>query len=107
MSQVETNGLHLEVDISAPQQQSSPIPVLMIMGLGMQLTAWPAELVDGLLAQGRVVIRFDNRDIGLSTKRAEWGRPNLWVASVKHAMGLPVRVARCSRGRRIRRTARP
>jgi pimeloyl-ACP methyl ester carboxylesterase len=89
MSQVETNGLHLEVDISAPQQQSSPIPVLMIMGLGMQLTAWPAELVDGLLAQGRVVIRFDNRDIGLSTKRAEWGRPNLWVASVKHAMGLP------------------
>jgi proline iminopeptidase len=63
----------------------------MIMGLGMQLTAWPAELVDGLLAQGRVVIRFDNRDIGLSTKRAEWGRPNLWIASVKHAMGLPVR----------------
>jgi hypothetical protein len=56
MSQVETNGLRLEVDISAPQQQSSPIPVLMIMGLGMQLTAWPAELVDGLLAQGRVAI---------------------------------------------------
>lgn len=43
-------------------------PVLMIMGLGAQMIAWPPELVEGLVARGMRVIRFDNRDVGLSTK---------------------------------------
>ena len=46
--------------------ESDP-PLLLIMGLGQQLTAWPEPFVDGLVARGFQVIRFDNRDIGRST----------------------------------------
>jgi pimeloyl-ACP methyl ester carboxylesterase len=42
--------------------------VLLIMGLGSQLIAWPQDLVDGLGDRGYRVIRFDNRDCGLSDK---------------------------------------
>ena len=38
------------------------------MGLGAQLIAWPIELVDALVDRGFLVIRYDNRDVGLSTK---------------------------------------
>ncbi|HXF31610.1 MAG TPA: alpha/beta hydrolase [Solirubrobacterales bacterium] len=40
--------------------------VLLIAGLGQQLGVWPTELVDGLLARGLHVVRFDNRDVGRS-----------------------------------------
>lgn len=93
MSLVDANGIRLEVEVSAPSVSGAAVPVLLVMGLGMQLVAWPPELVVGLLAQGRTVIRFDNRDAGLSTKRAEWGRPNLWIAAIKHALRLPLRTA--------------
>jgi pimeloyl-ACP methyl ester carboxylesterase len=43
-------------------------PLFMVMGLGAQLITWPQEFVDGLRARGFFVIRFDNRDSGLSTK---------------------------------------
>lgn len=43
-------------------------PMLLLMGLGTQLVAWPAEVVDGLAAAGFRVIRLDNRDIGLSSR---------------------------------------
>ena len=42
-------------------------PVLLIMGLGAQLIAWPDGLCDALVAHGLQLIRFDNRDAGLST----------------------------------------
>ncbi|WP_416396410.1 alpha/beta fold hydrolase [Allohahella sp. A8] len=42
-------------------------PILLIMGLGCQLTTWPPEFVNGLLALGYRVIRFDNREMGLSS----------------------------------------
>jgi pimeloyl-ACP methyl ester carboxylesterase len=42
-------------------------PLLLIMGLGQQLTAWPESMVRGLVGHGFHVIRFDNRDIGRST----------------------------------------
>ncbi|KRE61557.1 alpha/beta fold hydrolase [Nostocoides sp. Soil756] len=42
--------------------------MLLLMGLGTQLVAWPAEVVDGLAAAGFRVIRLDNRDIGLSSR---------------------------------------
>jgi pimeloyl-ACP methyl ester carboxylesterase len=43
-------------------------PVLLIMGLGSQLIAWPQGFVAGLIGRGYRVIRFDNRDSGLSDK---------------------------------------
>jgi pimeloyl-ACP methyl ester carboxylesterase len=42
-------------------------PILLIMGLGQQLLAWPQELCEALLARGFQLVRFDNRDIGRST----------------------------------------
>jgi pimeloyl-ACP methyl ester carboxylesterase len=42
-------------------------PIVLIMGLGQQLLAWPDELCDGLLDRGFQLVRFDNRDIGHST----------------------------------------
>jgi len=42
-------------------------PVLLIAGLGVQLIDWPAHIVEGLVDAGCRVIRFDNRDVGLST----------------------------------------
>jgi pimeloyl-ACP methyl ester carboxylesterase len=43
-------------------------PLLLVMGLGMQLIHWDRELCDRLAERGFWVIRFDNRDSGLSTK---------------------------------------
>lgn len=48
-------------------------PLLLVMGLGAQLTAWPIELVDALVDRGFFVIRYDNRDVGLSTKFSDDG----------------------------------
>jgi len=62
-------------------------PVLLIMGLGMQLIAWPQDLVDGLVEQGYYVIRFDNRDIGLSSKLHQFKKPNLMLAYLKSLVG--------------------
>lgn len=43
-------------------------PVLLIMGFGAQLVAWPRRFCERLAAGGRFVIAFDNRDCGLSSK---------------------------------------
>lgn len=50
-------------------------PLLLIMGLGAQMVLWPEEFCDALAARGFEVIRFDNRDIGRSTRSS--GRPSL------------------------------
>ncbi|GAA0392228.1 alpha/beta hydrolase [Acrocarpospora corrugata] len=42
-------------------------PLLLIMGLGMQMVAWDEEFIGLLVAEGHQVVRFDNRDMGLST----------------------------------------
>ena len=65
MPQIEANGLMLEYEEYG--DQSAP-PLLLVMGLGAQLTLWPMELVEALVARGFRVIRYDNRDIGLSHK---------------------------------------
>jgi pimeloyl-ACP methyl ester carboxylesterase len=46
-------------------------PLLLVMGLGAQLIAWPLELVEALVDRGFHVIRYDNRDTGLSTKLSD------------------------------------
>lgn len=52
--------------------------VLLVMGLGAQLIHWPDELVLGLAEAGYRVIRFDNRDVGLSEKLWEADRLGWW-----------------------------
>jgi pimeloyl-ACP methyl ester carboxylesterase len=64
--------------------------VVLIMGLGMQLIAWPQTMVQMLVRQGFRVVRFDNRDIGLSQGFDAAGVPNMALAGLRHAMHLPV-----------------
>jgi pimeloyl-ACP methyl ester carboxylesterase len=86
--QIQANGLRIEVDIQGPADGA---PLVLIMGLGMQLTGWPEPFVEMLTQRGRRVIRFDNRDAGLSQGFDERGMPNVaWVA-LRYAFRLPVR----------------
>jgi pimeloyl-ACP methyl ester carboxylesterase len=50
-------------------------PLLLIMGLGAPMTAWPEPLIEDLVEQGFRVIRFDNRDAGHSTVLSSAGVP--------------------------------
>lgn len=84
---VQANGLAIEVEDSGG---TGPV-VLLVMGLGMQLTAWPQEWMDALHAAGYRTIRFDNRDVGLSAGLDHLGTPNLLWESMKARFGLPVR----------------
>lgn len=86
--QLSCNGVRLEVDVHGPD---SGEPLLMIMGLGMQLIAWPEGLVDELVARGFRVIRFDNRDVGLSQPFDGLGVPNIPLAALLHTLRLPVK----------------
>ncbi len=86
--QVQANGLQIEVDDQGPRD--GPV-VLLIMGLGMQLIAWPQALVDLLIARGFRVVRFDNRDIGLSQGFDPAGLPNMALASLRYTLHLPVK----------------
>ncbi len=63
MASVQANGITIEYE-----EQGSGEPLLLIMGLGGQLIDWPIGLVDLVADQGFRVIRFDNRDSGLSTE---------------------------------------
>jgi proline iminopeptidase len=66
-------------------------PILLIMGLGMQLISWPDSFCDGLVKQGFYLIRFDNRDSGLSTKLTHLGKPNTTLALLKMALRIPLK----------------
>jgi pimeloyl-ACP methyl ester carboxylesterase len=86
--QVRANGITLEVeDAGSPQGE----PLLLIMGLGMQLTAWDDDFVSLLAGRGYRVIRFDNRDAGLSHQFDAAGRPNLPLAAARAALRLPLK----------------
>ncbi len=84
---VVANGIGIEVDDQGPPDGE---PLLMIMGLGMQLTGWPDELVQHLVSRGLRVLRFDNRDAGLSRRFDALGVPNVVAAATRHALHLPV-----------------
>lgn len=62
---VKANGLRLAYEEFGDRSQPA---IVLIMGLGAQMIAWPEELCERLAAEGFRVVRFDNRDIGLSEK---------------------------------------
>jgi pimeloyl-ACP methyl ester carboxylesterase len=87
---IRANGIDIEIEDSAngrPASASQPV-VLLIMGLGMQLVAWPPQMVQALVDAGFRVIRMDNRDIGLSQHFDNLGKPNLLWASLKYKLGM-------------------
>ena len=88
---VRANGIDIEVQDSGTGARDTRPVVLLIMGLGMQLVAWPPAMLQGLDDAGYRVIRFDNRDIGLSQHLDHLGKPNLLWAGLKHRLGWRIR----------------
>jgi pimeloyl-ACP methyl ester carboxylesterase len=84
---IDTNGITLAYETQGNPDDPS---ILLIMGLGMQLTSWPDSFCTALVERGYHVIRFDNRDSGLSTKLQQFGVPNMKMAFVKSMFRLPV-----------------
>lgn len=71
-------------------RKSSPA-IILIMGLGAQMTAWPDELYYGLVNKGFRVIRFDNRDVGQSSHLNHHQPPNLMKTWLTRKFSLPVK----------------
>ena len=69
--------------------KASPADRAADHGLGMQLIAWPPELVNALTKAGYRVIRFDNRDIGC--RRTPGKAPNLALMTIKYRLGVNIR----------------
>ena len=83
-------GLHLEAESHG--KPSDP-PVILIMGLGLQLIFWPEELIEALTDAGFRVIVFDNRDCGLSGSRFERAYTAPGRALLAHMFRRPFRPA--------------
>jgi pimeloyl-ACP methyl ester carboxylesterase len=79
------NGISLEYETLG--NPDHPV-ILLIMGLGMQLVGWPDSFCEQLAARRFRVIRFDNRDIGLSTSFDVSGAPNLLTTYLKFLVHL-------------------
>ena len=62
---IRANGIDLAYEVTGP---ANGVPVLLIMGFTAQMTSWPDEFHLALADKGCRVIRFDNRDNGLSQK---------------------------------------
>ncbi|MDO9336020.1 MAG: alpha/beta hydrolase [Caulobacter sp.] len=88
MPQLSANGITIEYD-----ERGSGDPLLLIMGLGAQMTRWPEGFCDQLAARGFRVIRFDNRDVGLSSKMDEAGLPDMAAVFTAFASGAVPPVA--------------
>lgn len=89
---IQTNGIEIEFEDSGADGSQADRPVLLlVMGLGMQLTAWPPAMVQALVDAGYRVIRHDNRDIGLSADLRHLGQPNLVWEGLKFNLGMRVR----------------
>ncbi len=73
------NGIRIAYDSFG--EPSDPT-LLLIMGLGMQMLGWDEGFCELLVDEGFHVVRFDNRDVGLSTKRREDGRPNILAGAL-------------------------
>lgn len=74
MAEVKANGITITYDTFGSDKAPA---VLLIMGLGAQMTRWRPEFCEQLAARGFRVIRFDNRDAGLSTHLVDAGVPDM------------------------------
>ena len=77
MPQAVANGIRIEYERIGRRGRAA---VVLIMGLGAQLTSWDDPFCEQLAEAGLEVIRFDNRDSGLSSYLDELGAPDLLSA---------------------------
>lgn len=90
MPQIKANGIAIEyVTYGA---ESAPV-ILLIMGLGAQMTRWPLPLIQQFVAKGYRVVTFDNRDVGLSEKFDAAGPADMAAIMAARMAGKPVEAA--------------
>jgi len=77
MPRLEANGIEIEYETFGDPQS---VPLLLIGGLGSQLLSWDEPFCEQLRDRGFYVIRYDNRDAGLSTKMEAAGEPDVMAA---------------------------
>jgi len=83
---MQANGIELEYEVFGDGD-----PLVLIMGIGAQMINWPEGLIDELVSRGFQVIRFDNRDVGLSSKIDGARVPRINKLLARGLLGLPVR----------------
>src|SRR5262249_58936315 len=84
--QVKANGITIAYESFGPEDRET---VLLIMGASAQLTLWPVELCEELVNRGYRVIRYDNRDVGLSTHFDSAGPPDFAAVVAAAKAGKP------------------
>jgi pimeloyl-ACP methyl ester carboxylesterase len=89
MPNIRANGIDIFYEESG--KPDAPV-ILLVMGLGAQMIAWPDEFIQGLVGKGFRVIHYDNRDVGMSQRMEGAVAPNLVWTMFKARIGLPVSV---------------
>lgn len=90
MPNIRANGIDIYYEESGPAD--APV-ILLVMGLGTQMIAWPDDLIQGLVGRGYRVIHYDNRDVGLSQRMDGAPAGSLVWAMLASRFGLPVKTA--------------
>ena len=89
MPNIHANNIDIYYEENGPAD--GPV-ILLVMGLGAQMIAWPDEFIHGLVSKGYRVIHYDNRDVGMSQRMEGAKAPHLVWTMFKARIGLPVRV---------------
>lgn len=87
MPKAKANNIEIEYETFGNPTDK---PLLLVNGLGGQMIAWDEEFIQLFVDRGFYVIRFDNRDVGLSTKFEEAGTPNLMKEMMAFQAGEPI-----------------
>src|SRR2546428_9666233 len=77
MPRTRANGIDIEYETFGDPKDA---PLLLVMGLGAQMISWEEDFCEQLAARGFYVIRYDNRDTGLSTRMEAAGPPDMAAA---------------------------
>lgn len=86
MAQLTANGISLEYDTFGNEASR---PLLLVMGLGAQMIHWRDGFCELLADRDHFVIRFDNRDSGLSEKFGHLGMPDMGELAAQLMAGEP------------------
>jgi len=87
MPSARVGDIHIEYEDLGPKHGR---PLLLVMGLGAQMILWEDDLCAELIERGHRVIRFDNRDVGRSTRLVRAGMPDMARAAEAFFAGQPV-----------------
>lgn len=90
MPSVQANGIQIEYETFG---DSAHPTVLLIMGLGLQMLGWKESMCKAIADAGFHVVRFDNRDCGLSTAFDHAGTPNMLLSYLKYQLHIRLKPA--------------